>query len=54
MPLAMDPRYPHRLALRLGKSIKEIGECMDAYEYEVLWPAYFEDEARRAEKKKGK
>jgi hypothetical protein len=45
--------FTHHLALRLGKSVREIGESMSNYELTVLWPLYFEYEAReRAEMEK--
>lgn len=47
LPLGVpDPLFVHQLALDLGKSVQELGECMSAHELCVLWPEYYATRAR--------
>jgi hypothetical protein len=49
-----DPLFEHELALKLGKSVRELGESMSAHELCVRWPLYFEYEARERERQEEK
>lgn len=40
-PGVADPIYTCELALRLGKSVAELGSCMSAHELTVIWPEFF-------------
>jgi hypothetical protein len=50
----VDPISLHELALELNMSIAEIthgrGAPMSAHELTVLWPAFFDDKHREAER----
>ena len=47
LPLGVaDPIFICELALELGKSVREVGESMSAYELCVIWPEFFATRAR--------